>query len=134
MFNVGCPSERVVAFLLGFAELERCTMEKHDFSFNFEELVSDTLLLTVNVLDLYGPCRKGVVDKWKETFANLMIPNDGFNDWGQVRNLFWSKIQQQVMTDDDFLKAIGSILIELYGQKEGMRGLVIIFAPPFRFK
>jgi len=109
-------------------------MEENDLSFNFDDLVSETRLLSVNVLDLYGPCRKGVVAKWKETFMMVASSNDGFNDWGQVRALFWSKIREEAMTDDDFRKAIGSILIELYGQKEGMRGLVIIFAPPFRFK
>ena len=61
-----------------------------------------------------------------------VISHDGFVDWGQARDLFWTHVHKQTMVNDNFRKAIGSILIELYGQSEGMRGFRVIFAPQFR--
>ena len=106
-------------------------MEEESFSF-FDEVVAETLLLSNSALDLYGPCRAELLVKWEETLTMTVVSHDGFLDWGQTRDLFWTYVHKQTMVNVNFRKAIGSILVELYGQSEGMRGFRVIFAPQFR--
>ncbi len=107
---------------------------KEDFLFSFDELVSSTLLVSANVIDLHGYHRKDLIAKWRETFTSVILFEDRPIDWSLVRALFWRNIQKKVMTDKDFRRAIDSILVEIYGDEEGTRGLEIIFAPQFRYK
>lgn len=106
-----------------------------NFSLAVESLVSETLTLSANVLDLYGPYRKDLVAKWKETFTLAAGFDDSSLDyWGQVRRLFWAHVHKQTMANEEFRKAVYSILIEIYGQTEGERGFTVIFTPPFNYK